>query len=193
MKRRVPSWWPVATALLIGAVVSCLLSPYLGNVWTSLGWRRPVQDWMTAHGLGKYAGYYGVLQFYVPDLALNLAGGALAGYVGYRKRIRYAAAYAGSYFAAPYLWSIADGSFSFVMSIHPSWVHVLTAVHQLALVPLAVGASWLAARPKRRREARRAANCCTSCGYVLTGNVSGVCPECGTKVDRPPAKAEAGR
>ncbi|HWE93601.1 MAG TPA: hypothetical protein VG269_06460 [Tepidisphaeraceae bacterium] len=24
--------------------------------------------------------------------------------------------------------------------------------------------------------------CCQSCGYDLTGNVSGTCPECGTKV-----------
>jgi hypothetical protein len=28
----------------------------------------------------------------------------------------------------------------------------------------------------------RAGNCCRSCGYSLTGNTSGVCPECGTPV-----------
>ncbi len=28
---------------------------------------------------------------------------------------------------------------------------------------------------------------CQKCGYDLTGNVSGVCPECGAKVDAPPA------
>ena len=38
---------------------------------------------------------------------------------------------------------------------------------------------------------------CQTCGYNLTGNVSGVCPECGTKIDTgpsaPPAKDEPRR
>lgn len=33
-----------------------------------------------------------------------------------------------------------------------------------------------------RRRWRRRCNACTGCGYDLTGNVSGVCPECGRKV-----------
>ncbi len=32
-----------------------------------------------------------------------------------------------------------------------------------------------------RRDRRPPANHCQSCGYNLTGNVSGVCPECGTE------------
>jgi hypothetical protein len=28
-------------------------------------------------------------------------------------------------------------------------------------------------------------DCCQECGYNLTGNVSGVCPECGTGVKKP--------
>jgi hypothetical protein len=40
----------------------------------------------------------------------------------------------------------------------------------------------------RRRV--RAAGCCSSCGYNLTGNVSGVCPECGTAVVGKETKAE---
>jgi hypothetical protein len=34
-------------------------------------------------------------------------------------------------------------------------------------------------RPSRLSIARRAAGLCLKCGYDLTGNVSGVCPECG--------------
>ena len=34
--------------------------------------------------------------------------------------------------------------------------------------------------PYRRRR-RRAKGLCMKCGYNLTGNVSGICPECGTK------------
>jgi hypothetical protein len=46
----------------------------------------------------------------------------------------------------------------------------------LATPPLAVGARRLAARIRRRRL--RPGHC-PACGYDLTGNVSGVCPECG--------------
>lgn len=34
----------------------------------------------------------------------------------------------------------------------------------------------------RRSRARRAAGACSNCGYDLTGNISGVCPECGTRI-----------
>lgn len=36
-----------------------------------------------------------------------------------------------------------------------------------------------------RRFRRRRRGLCMKCGYDLTGNVTGVCPECGTKVERP--------
>ncbi|UCC29748.1 MAG: hypothetical protein JSU86_16275 [Phycisphaerales bacterium] len=35
----------------------------------------------------------------------------------------------------------------------------------------------------RRRWRRRRLGLCFRCGYNLTGNVSGVCPECGTKIE----------
>ncbi len=35
------------------------------------------------------------------------------------------------------------------------------------------------------RRRRRRKGLCTKCGYDMTGNTSGVCPECGTKVERP--------
>ena len=35
-----------------------------------------------------------------------------------------------------------------------------------------------------RRMRRRQANQCVKCEYNLTGNVSGVCPECGTPIRR---------
>jgi hypothetical protein len=37
---------------------------------------------------------------------------------------------------------------------------------------------WLA----RQRRKRKLRGCCAKCGYNLTGNVSGVCPECGTPI-----------
>jgi hypothetical protein len=43
-----------------------------------------------------------------------------------------------------------------------------------------------------RRWRRRRAGCCLACGYDLTGNVSGVCPECATPTGIvPPAERVA--
>jgi hypothetical protein len=46
------------------------------------------------------------------------------------------------------------------------------------------GLIWLLAviRVRRRQAMRRRLHRCLSCGYILTGNASGVCPECGTLV-----------
>lgn len=42
---------------------------------------------------------------------------------------------------------------------------------------------WTVGRP-RRTERRRAEGRCLRCGYSLHGNLSGVCPECGTSTGR---------
>lgn len=36
----------------------------------------------------------------------------------------------------------------------------------------------------RRLRNRRAAGLCLTCAYDLTGNISGICPECGTCIDQ---------
>jgi hypothetical protein len=41
-----------------------------------------------------------------------------------------------------------------------------------------------------RRWRRSRGGLCLKCGYDLTGNVSGVCPECGTKIEQPPDSSE---
>ena len=73
-----------------------------------------------------------------------------------------------------------SGQYSFFISyagqIHskgvalPYWIIIL-------LTAIAPG-FWLRAEISRRRRMRT--GLCQSCGYNLTGNTSGVCPECGT-------------
>ena len=58
----------------------------------------------------------------------------------------------------------------------PLWVPVLI----FAACPGAAFACGSVRRWRRRRRGR-----CLECGYNLTGNVSGVCPECGVSVERP--------
>jgi hypothetical protein len=51
-----------------------------------------------------------------------------------------------------------------------------------------VAADVLWDRPKRLRRLRRKRSergQCVECGYSLAGNVSGVCPECGRRVEKP--------
>jgi hypothetical protein len=55
-------------------------------------------------------------------------------------------------------------------------------------VPLVVFAAYPTfafVRGPLRRYRRRRKGWCLMCGYNLTGNVSGTCPECGTKVQQP--------
>ena len=47
-------------------------------------------------------------------------------------------------------------------------------------LPLVIITRWLFLRRQGRTRRRR--NQCLKCGYSLTGNVSGICPECGTKI-----------
>ena len=57
----------------------------------------------------------------------------------------------------------------------PSWTLVL-----LLACP-----SVLLARAMHRDRYSRRHNLCLNCGYDLTGNKSGVCPECGTPTEAP--------
>lgn len=58
----------------------------------------------------------------------------------------------------------------------------------VALAILAVSAltwGYIGGRVVGALNARQASlmkGCCSACGYSLTGNISGVCPECGTRV-----------
>jgi len=72
----------------------------------------------------------------------------------------------------------------------PRWQYCGFAVHLgWLLAVVAVLPAWRAASALRANR-RAARNLCPFCGYALTGNVSGVCPECGTPV-KPVGKGEA--
>jgi hypothetical protein len=51
------------------------------------------------------------------------------------------------------------------------------------LLAFVLGVPFLVAR--RDTANRRQPGHCKDCGYNLTGNVSGVCPECGTEIGKP--------
>jgi len=64
------------------------------------------------------------------------------------------------------------GGRKLVIVYAPFWL----AVPVLAMPPISVGVALV------RRKRRAKEGCCPICGYNLTGNVSGVCSECGTVI-----------
>jgi len=85
-------------------------------------------------------------------------------------------------------WYITDGGTgSGTRASDGAPYHYVFFPNRLVFVPhwLAAGAfgvlpvAWFVGRVRRRRRACGGGRC-TACGYDLTGNASGVCPECGT-------------
>ena len=66
--------------------------------------------------------------------------------------------------------------FSFFRNDQPAGV-VINVPHWFVLLILAVPMAYLWWRDRRPPPGH-----CRACGYDLTGNVSGICPECGEKV-----------
>jgi len=58
-------------------------------------------------------------------------------------------------------------------------------IREIAMLCGVVG-GYLVAIPYLRRYRRRKLGLCVECTYDLTGNTSGVCPECGTPVEAEP-------
>lgn len=123
--------------------------------------RRPVQNWMTNLGLGTYAGYYGLLNFYVPHIPLSLLAGAICGFVAPRSWVRVVLCYSAGTIALRWNWHF--------------FIYPITCV-----VPFVFFAAWASSRWSIQRKHRQEHNLCLKCGYDLRGS-SGNCPECGHK------------
>ena len=76
------------------------------------------------------------------------------------------------------LWFVAAGGFLLIGIITGGLGPVAVFVAALSVVWLPFW-YWFE-RPAELRRARKANGQCLRCGYDLKGNVSGVCPECGT-------------
>ena len=171
-------------AMLGGVATSLFVSPLTLIAWIDLGWRRPVQDWMIAHGAGTFAGYFGLFSIEIPDYTTAILGGGVIGIVAWERWWQLSLVYSGAMFAWPYMSMTLDGSISLILNTKASVVATLLLLNS-GIIPLALAGAFLASRPQRRRDLRRELQLCQKCDYDLTGNVSGVCPECGTKIEAP--------
>ncbi len=168
---------PVMVTALGGALVGCLMAPFLLQSLDVIAWRRPVQDWLTAMGFGRYAPYYAIFNLHWVDIFLAGPAGFIIGFIGYRRWVRCVLVYVAGYVLTPLAVFLLSGP-----PLPPArlWLYAVDLVcTALAVAPLAFLAGWVVSRGKRRREARRNAGACLECGYNLQGNVTGRCPECG--------------
>ena len=77
------------------------------------------------------------------------------------------------------IWVATDATISLCVSLNPHEVRWIHLPGSLVLLLLALYPTITFVRGPLRRYRRREKGCCLKCGYNLTGNVSGVCPECG--------------
>ncbi len=176
-------------AMLGGIVTSYLVCPIMLNAWVSLGWRRPIQNWMIAHGVGSFAGYFGVFYISIPDYTTAIIGGSVIGVVAWKRWWQLSLLYSGTMYVLPYLYMMLFGSISIIPN-HNAWVFVKVLLLDFAIIPLALAGAFVTSKRQRMHHFRREHQLCSKCGYDLTGNVSGVCPECGTPVTRCPEGAK---
>lgn len=161
--------------------------------WINLGWRRPIQDWMMAYGAGSLAGYFGLLYITIPDYTTAIIGGGVIGVVGWKRWWQLSLVYSGTMFAVPYLIMTLDKSVSLVNLNNRPWLLVALLLLNSAIIPLALAGAWLASKRRRRQNVCREFQLCLTCGYDLTGNESGFCPECGKPIERASRPVSSGK
>ena len=76
------------------------------------------------------------------------------------------------------------------LGLHCQWFFIVFGTLMYAAVGAGVCRLYLRIRRRRQRKASEFPRC-EECGYNLTGNVSGLCPECGTPVLPPEPESES--
>ena len=85
---------------------------------------------------------------------------------------------------APVSWTTIDPRIAWDLRL---WVALMPSLWNFVSIPLWMPAVTFATLAWFTRSRAKPRGCCGKCGYNLTGNVSGKCPECGIAVvkDKP--------
>lgn len=157
-------WREVAS--MMAGFLTALLLPSLNYYWISFGFHVGIHE-PIARSLGSSVGrYYLYAVDLVPLFAVALAAGALIAFLAPRRAVRLALLFAVMAVLSPLLLWVRIWVFRELLTI--------------AVFPVPIVTAWLITRVRSRRP--RAGDC-QKCGYDLTGNISGVCPECGCAVE----------
>lgn len=171
-------YWPGALSLTAGALGDLWIAPLMLRAWASLEILRPIMQWLFTRGLGDVVPYYAQFYFRVPSLVINALAGVCIGLLCSRRCALLAGLYGTGSLASYLLYLLYGGS---PYSLSASSL-VKLGVWALAFASIPVWVALLVSRRRRRLRARMTQGLCVYCGYNLTGNVSGVCPECGSAV-----------
>jgi len=173
-------WACVALVTFGSAWLAVPVGQGLYPIWLAVA-RSPmrvIEEWAEATVMGRSAIWIPLFFDEVPHLVVRFLMGMIIALAIRRHWLWIAVLFAVAS-------AIAD-SYAAMFQFRPYFVVTRMAV--LLATPLAGG--WLAARLLARRVHDSAG--CGTCGYDLTGNVSGVCPECGTPIEVVRASADDG-
>ena len=162
--------------LLIGSAAQLLVMPFLFSIWSQLGIGKAISQWMWRSGvwpLPDLAGRIRLLALSVPDwTAAVLIGTAIGRYVQ-RWPIKNAIACSlGFTFASDvFCWITIS------LPTAPAWLSPWLLIPRLFTIALLVASAAYMSRGRPDPKTH-----CVTCGYNLTANVSGICPECGNPI-----------
>ena len=122
------------------------------------------------------------------SLEIRFAGGVLFVQWGpiptsnYRSFVRYGDYTDGFHLAVRNTWDVTN-DLDIVFMLRPNFYRAATVAYLYIplwpiYVPIIAVAAFMWWRDRRIPKGH-----CQTCGYNLTGNVSGICPECGTKLE----------
>jgi hypothetical protein len=118
------------------------------------------------------ATYFATAEYFRPPIFLSLAEGMMEVCLGQASQARFPPPPNGWSLEWGRSWPISGGQYFMYISGWGLVVNVPLPFACLLLVPLAIAILGH----------RFPAGHCRRCGYDLTGNASGICPECGQKV-----------
>lgn len=177
--------WPLAATVVLGILISGLTD---FGVWHLVMYLLPssgIRHGCTSLGIApNVVAWASVVYLQVPLYLMAAIGGGLLGYVHADKWLRAAVLFGLTMVVAEMLWPTVIGIPTRRWP-NPLWIFSITTVLDTIAVPCAVAGAWVIARSRLKYSDRLHSGHCRQCGYDLTGNRSGVCPECGAGVPKP--------
>lgn len=167
----------IAVWFLLGFAIAMLMMPVPWNLWQDTGAGKAISKSILALGFPNLAGHVRVFATYVPDWIAACLMGLLFGRYKRTRAVTAAIACAGGLALGPDIWYRTT---LFFIPAVPSTAKFLL----ILLIPrvVTVFLAFSCARLMARRHQIPPGHC-QRCGYDLTGNESGICPECGQAIE----------
>lgn len=173
----------IAVWFLLGFGIAMLVMPVPWNLWQDTGAGKALSNSVLALGFPNFSGKVRTLVLHVPDWFAACVMGLLIGRYKRSRAVTAAIACACGLAIGPDIWYHKFIMFlPTVQSKATFWFMLI--IPRIVTVSLAICCATLMARRRQIPPGH-----CQSCGYDLTGNESGICPECGSRLGVRPLDA----